>query len=185
MEPIRNAKNIPLYWVQPKTMARFYLLHGGDHELASLDFQSAFGSLAIADTAEHTWSFKRMGFFNPRITVRLPDEETDLATFEPRWTGTEGTLSLAGGRTFQWRASNFWATKFAFLDSAGEPLLLFMEGSEQGRLSDLFKTQALLEITPAGWQVAELDLLVTLGWYLLILYHEDAAAGAAAVTSVS
>jgi len=183
MEPIRNAKNIPLYWVQPKTMARFFTLHSGEHEYATLDFASAFGSLAIAITAEYTWSFKRMGFFNPRVTVRRPEEETDLAVYQPRWTGTEGTLTIADGPTFQWRATNFWATKFAFLDSSGEALLWFKEGSEQGRLSDLFKTQALLEITPAGWQADELDLLVTLGWYLLILYHEDAAGAAAAASA--
>jgi hypothetical protein len=184
MEPIRNAKNIPLHWVQPKTMARYFILHSGEHEYATLDFQSAFGSLAISETAEHTWSFKRMGFFNPRVTVRRPKEDVDLAVFQPHWTSTEGTLTLANGRNFQWRASNFWATKFVFQDSAGEPLLWFLEGSEQGRLSDLFKTQALLEIESAAWQVAELDLLVTLGWYLLLLYHEDIA-GAAAASSAT
>jgi hypothetical protein len=183
MELIQKAQNIPLYWVQPKTMARYFLLHSGEHEFASLDFQSAFGSLAIADTAEHTWSFKRMGFFNPRVTVRRPNEEIDLAVYQPRWTGTEGTLTLSGGRAFQWKATNFWATKFAFLDSSGEPLLWFKEGAEESHISDLFKTQALLEIEPAGWQLAELELLVTLGWYLLILYHEDAAGAAAAASA--
>jgi hypothetical protein len=183
MEPIQNAQNLPLYWVQPKTMSRTFTLHSGEQEYASLDFQSAFGSLAIAETAGHTWSFKRMGFFNPRVTVRRPNEETDLAVYQPRWTGTEGTLTFAGGRTFQWRATNFWATKFAFLDNSGEALLWFKEGSEQGHLSDLFKTQAQLAIEPAGWQLAELDLLVTLGWYLLILYNEDAAGVAAAASA--
>ena len=183
METIRNAQNLSLYWVQPKAMARYFTLHSGEHEYATLDFQSAFGSLAIAVTADHTWSFKRMGFFNPRVTVRRPNEEIDLAVYQPRWTGTEGTLTIAGGRTFQWRATNFWATRFAFLDSAGEAVLWYKEGSEEGRFSDLFKTQALLEIEPPGWQLAELDLLVTLGWYLLILYHEDAAGAAAAASA--
>jgi hypothetical protein len=182
MEPIRTAKNLPLYWVQPRTMSRYYTLHSAEHEYASLDFQSAFGSLAIAITAEHTWSFKRMGFFNPRVTVRLPDAENDLAVYQPRWTNSEGTLTLSGGQSFQWSATNFWATRFAFLDSAGEALLWFKDGSQEGHISDLFKTQALLEIETRGWQLAELDLLATLGWYLLVLYHEDAA-GVAAVAA--
>lgn len=182
MEPIRNAQTIPLYWVQPKTMARTYLLHSGETEYATLSFQSAFGSLAIAETAEHAWSFKRMGFFNPRVTVRRANEEIDLALYQPRWTGSEGTLSISGGRIFQWKATNFWATKFAFLDSAGGAILTFKEGSQEGRFSDLFKTQARLEIESLGWQLPELDLLVTLGWYLLVLYHEDTAAAAAAAT---
>lgn len=180
MEPLINAQDLPLYWIQPKTMARDFTLHSGTHEYATLKFQSTFGSLAIAVTAQHTWSFKRVGFFNPRVTVRRPNEELDLALYQPSWTGTEGTLTISSGQSFQWRATNFWATKFTFRDSSGKSLLWFKEGAEEHHISDLFKTQAIVEIEPHTWQAGELDLLVTLGWYLLILYHEDAGAVAAA-----
>jgi hypothetical protein len=182
MEPIRNAKNLSLYWVQPKTMQRRFLLHSGEHEFASLEFQSAFGSLAVAETVENAWSFKRVGFFNPRVTVRRSGEQLDLGTYQPRWTGTEGTLIMAGGRSFQWKVTNFWATSYTFQDSAGEPLLWFKEGSEESHISNVFKIQALVAIEPPGWQLAELDLLLTLGWYLLILHHDDAAAATTAAT---
>ena len=78
MEPIRNAHNLTLYWVQPKSMHRRFLLHSGEHEYASLEFQSAFGSLAIATTAEAAWSFKRMGFFNPLYRVGAEAMMADL-----------------------------------------------------------------------------------------------------------
>jgi hypothetical protein len=185
MEPIRNAEELALYWVQPRAMARSFSLHSDEREFARLDFQSAFGSRTIAETAAQRWSFKRVGFFNPRVTVRRPDDETDLGVYQPRWTGTEGLLTMAGGRTFHWKATNFWATRFAFLDSSGETLLEFKEGTQEGHFSDLFKTQALVHISKSGWELAEIDLLAALGWYLLILYHEDAAGAAAAVVATS
>ena len=184
MESIRNARDLALYWVQPKAMQRRFLLHSGEHEFASLEFQSAFGSLALAETAEHTWSYKRMGFFNPRVTVRRHGENNDLGLYQPRWTGTEGSLTMSAGQVFQWQATNFWATNFAFLDRAGEQILVFKEGSKDARIADIFKIQALVIIEPRGWQLVELDLLLTLGWYLLILYHDDAA-GAVAATSAT
>jgi hypothetical protein len=164
-------------------MARSFSLHAGEQEYARLEFQSAFGSRALAETAAQRWSFKRVGFFNPRVTVRRPDQDTDLAVYQPRWTGTEGTLTLAGGQTFQWRATNFWATRFAFMDSRGEILLEFKEGTQEGHFSDLFKTQAQVQIAQNFGELEQIDLLVTLGWYLLILYHEDAAGVAAAASA--
>ena len=184
MEPITNAKNLALYWVQPKASQRYFLLLSDEREFASLEFQSAFGSLAVAITTERQWSFKRVGFFNPRVTVRRLNEEIDLAVYHPRWTGSEGTLSMAGGRSFTWKATNFWATCYTFLDSAGEQLLWFKEGAPESRFSNLFKIQAKVDIEAAGWQLPDLELLLALGWYLLILRHEDAAAGAAAAAAV-
>lgn len=183
MESIRNARNLTLYWAQPKSMQRSFVLHSAELEFASLEFQSAFGSLAIATTAEGSWSFKRMGFFNPRVTIRRSGEQAELGTYRPRWTGKEGTLSLSNGRDFGWRATNFWGTRYAFLDSAGDELLWFKEGAEESRLANLLKIQAQVGIEPFGWQLVEPELLVTLGWYLLILHHEDSAAAAAAVSA--
>jgi hypothetical protein len=49
-------------------------------------------------------------------------------------------------------------------------------------VSDLFKTQALVEIEPQVYALAELSLLVLLGWYLVILHQDDVAAASAATT---
>ncbi len=52
-------------------------------------------------------------------------------------------------------------------------------------MSDLFKTQALVEVESQAYALAELSLLVLLGWYLVILHQDDIAAASAATTSAA
>ena len=179
MESIFSYLDTPLYWAQPKTFERRFVLHTGEHELGWLEFRSALGSLALAEAAQGSWTFKRVGFFNPRVSVRLPDSESDLALFTPRWISSDGSLEFPGGKSFVWQAANFWASQFCWRHVTGDDLVLFSPGSEEHKLSDLFKTQAQVIFASAASSLAELPLLVLLGWYLMILHHEDAAAVAA------
>jgi hypothetical protein len=64
-------------------------------------------------------------------------------------------------------------------------LLCFKPGRGKSRWSDLFKTQAIVDVEPQGQAVADFALLVLLGWYLMILHQDDAAAGAAAAASAA
>jgi hypothetical protein len=92
---------------------------------------------------------------------------------------------LASGASFRWQSTNFWGTDWVFSASDGTPLLALKEGSREGKLSDLFKTQSLVEIHPEAGTVSELALLLLVGWYLMILRQDDAAAGAAAAAAAS
>jgi hypothetical protein len=182
MEPIPLYSSTPLEWVQPKTFQNRYELRSGDSLFASLEFPKVFGSLANAVSAEERWSFKRVGFFSTRITVRKEGEETDLAVYHPKWTGTEGSLQFASGAVYTWKVANFWATQFVWL--AGEQqIILFRPGVEDSSMSDWFKTQARVEILPAASGVKESSLLILLGWYLMILKQEDDAAATASTTA--
>jgi hypothetical protein len=70
----------------------------------------------------------------------------------------------------------------AFGSSLSGELVSFESGLGQSKLADLFKTQARVEIDLRGRALPELPLLVLLGWYLIVLQKEDAAAVAAATT---
>jgi hypothetical protein len=170
-------------WVQPKTFERRYRLMVDDQEVAALDFQSAFGSLAAAATSTDRWTFKRVGFFNPRVTVRREGSEADLAVYRPRWTGSEGRLEFADGRVLLWKTANFWATEYVFTMPEGDPLLLFRQGLEDGKLNDFFKAQARVVFQPESGLLTDLPLLVLLGWYLMILAQEDSGAAAASAAA--
>jgi hypothetical protein len=125
----------------------------------------------------------RVGYFRRRVTLRRHGQETDLAVYEPKGWGSEGELQFAGGRIYAWKPANFWTTKFNFVDTAGKALVAFKAGAEESNWSDLFKFQALVEIDPSASRLEELPLLVSVGWYLMILHHEDASsAGAVVVT---
>src|SRR5512139_1417780 len=117
MEQFVEISGRELFWAQPKTFERWFELRTPAASLAGLlVWEKAFGTLASAYTASERWSFKRVGFWNPRITVRRPGEEVDLGVFYPRFFGN-GTLEMSGGNQFRWEALNFWATQWGFLDT--------------------------------------------------------------------
>lgn len=169
-----------LYWVQPKAMEKRFELRSADHQYAGLHFPSAFGSLATASTADGTWTYKRVGFFSTRITVRAEGSETDLAIYKPKWTGMQGTLETAAGQTYLWNTANFWGTRFQFTDANGTPLVNFHLGADDWKLSNIFKTQARMEIDPGAVGVSDIPLLATIGFYLINLYQEDSSAATTA-----
>jgi hypothetical protein len=124
------------------------------------------------------WTFKRVGFLNPRITVREAGQEGDLALFTPRWTGG-GALEFRQGGEYSWGSANFWGTRWAFKKGEGEPLLTFGP-QDDAKFRDLFKVQGHVEVTPTGAGLAEAALLLFLGWYLVIMHRNDSAAVVAA-----
>jgi len=175
---------LPLFWIQPKTLDRWFELRTEHDLVATLGWETSCGTLARAVTEDESWTFKRMGFLNPRVTVRESGSEINLATFYPRWLG-DGTLEFGHGRTFRWQSTNFWATNWMFTDASGTPLVTFEAGSPESRLSDIFKTQAQVEIDPEAIRAEETTLLVLVGWYLMILRRDDTAAGAAAASAAA
>ncbi len=75
---------------------------------------------------------------------------------------------------------NFWGSAWAFTGMQGEVVYTMKPGSEEKKLSDLLKSQALVEIDPQAFELAGLPLLLMLGWYLMIMHQEESSAGAAA-----
>ena len=178
MRRINEIGSQELRWVQPSVRQSTYELRAGDEVVAALRWQKACGSLADATTEDHHWTFKRTGFWHPRVTVRVPGSDADVAIFTARWTGT-GTLELPSERRFHWGAANAWQSQWAWQDTEGAPLVLF-----KGR-QGLAKVEGQVEITPAAAALPELDLLVTLGWYLVVLRARENAAAAGAVVVVT
>lgn len=155
-----------------------YELMAGGETVARLRWPSAWGSLAEATCTEETWTFKRVGFWRTRSTIRIAGSDGDIATFDPRWTGN-GELTLVSGAKYRWEGTNLWATKFAWRDAAEQDLVQF--GSSAG----LTKMGATVEIRSAGAALADLPLLVLYGYYLLVMSHQDASATVAATSGAA
>ena len=51
MRPIPEVADQPLRWTQPALLQRQYALCAGDEVVATLRWQQAFGSLALAESA--------------------------------------------------------------------------------------------------------------------------------------
>jgi hypothetical protein len=180
MEKLSRAFSLHPEWIQPKTFERRFELRVGDLLFGTLVFQKMTGSMAVARTDSGAWTFKRVGFFNPRITVRNDGSEADAGIYSPKWSGSSGTIQMADGTLYQWRHANFWATRMEWTDGGGRVLVTYQSGVENSRLSDALKTQATMEFSQDARSVPDLPLLILLGWYLVILHQEDAAAAVAA-----
>jgi hypothetical protein len=177
VRPISEIPGQELLWIQPAARKREHELRAGDDVVATLHFQR--GSLADAEAAGGHWTFKRQGFWQPRVTVRTPGSDADLAVFHPRWVGG-GTLEFPDGRAVRLSSANFWQSEWVWQENE-KPLIRF-----KGR-HGLIKARGAVEIQPDAPALPDLAMLVLLGWYLILLYAEDSAAAssAASVAAVS
>jgi len=178
MKSIKEISNEHLTWIQPKAMHQFFELQLKDDLYGTLSFPKSVGSLAEAETSDGKWTFKRVGFFNTKITIRNYGEENDIAVFKPNLMATSGKLEFADGKYFTWNPSNFWQTKLEFKDESGAIIVGFRSGVDDAKLKDWFKTQARVEIPEKKKELKELSLLVLLGWYLIIVLQMDSSSGA-------
>lgn len=171
-----------LEWRQPKSLERYYELNHQSHLFGTLTFRSAFGTLAFAEDPVQHWSFKRIGFLNPQITIRMPNADSDYAIFQPKlFSG--GTLHTPDGRPIHWQPLNFLRTKWQFADRRGDAILIFSQNyqsPDEPKLTDIFKIQATATVESNHITNLEFSMLVNLGFYLLILQTMDAAVIAAA-----
>jgi len=169
MKDIHEIIGKELKWTQPHMSKMEYELRAGDELIATLRFRSSFGSLALAETASGCWSFKRVGFFQTRVTVRMCEGSEDIATFKNHtWKGG-GTLMFSDGRNYL-ASTNFWATEYEIKTEIGETLVKFR------KIGGVLHASSLLEVSPTLDRASELPLLATLGWYLTILMQMDSAA---------
>jgi len=175
MQEFATKAGDELAWRQPKSGLRYYELFRGEEAFGTLEFRSLWGTLAIARNPIQDWSFKRMGFLNPHITIRHPEADSDYALFFPKIFGG-GTLQMLDGRPFAWEALNFWRTRWRFNDKSGAPILSFDQGSEERKITDFLKMQAQVRVESSRITNQEFSMMVNLGFYLMILHQSDAAA---------
>ncbi len=161
-------------WIQPHAMKMEYELREGEQVVAALRFKSSFGSFATAESGDGCWTFKRVGFWQTRATVRACNSESELASFKNNTWKNGGTLEFPDGRKFL-ASTNFWQTKYDFRTETGEILFSYTQ------IGGVLHESALVEISPQAAEIPELPWMVLLGWYLVVMMRQDSAAVAAAV----
>lgn len=158
-----------LQWRVRPAPRRTFELQGGGGVVATLRWAKATGSLALAESLDGRWTFKRAGFVSPRVTVRPAGADEDLAIFRPSWEG-HGALQFDGERRFRWSPTGFWQSEWAFGHEGGDPLVVFSP------VNGTLGTEGRVRIARATPALPELSILTTLGWYLLVLMEDDRAA---------
>ena len=155
-----------LRWTQPHALKMEYDLRVRDVTAATLRFRSSFGSFATAASGDGTWTFKRIGFWQTRATVRASGAQADLAVFKNKtWSGG-GTLELPDGHKYP-ANTNFWSTQYEFTREPGELLISYKH------VAGVLHMSALVEIPGLSKEIIEMPWLVSLGWYLTIMLQMD------------
>lgn len=165
-----------LDWTQPHALRMEYELRDGDTIAATLKFRSSFGSFATAESADGIWTFKRVGFWQTRVTIRKSGSDADIACFKNNTWRNGGTLELSEGRKLR-ASTNFWATRYEFSTESGEPLIRYT------KIGGLFHMSSQVTILPQAAEIPELPWMVMLGWYLTIMMYQDSAAASAAAAT--
>ncbi len=174
MDKIANFVGLPLLWRRVGLLRAEYELRSDDLVVATLQFRSAWGTFATAQSGDGCWTFKRVGFWQTRATIRACDSEEEIATFKNNTWSHGGTLVFPDGRQYP-ANTNFWQTQYEFTTAAGEPLIHFHNRG-------FFGSSAEVTILPQAKEMPELPWMVSLGWYLIIMMQNDSAATTAAAT---
>jgi hypothetical protein len=176
MQKIVDYAQQEMKWEQPNAFKEQYELHVGDETIAALRFRSMWGSLAAAESADGCWSFKRVGFFKTRVTVRPCDSEQDIAVYYPNTWSQGGTIEFPDGRKYK-ASTNFWMSKVDITDENEAVVIRYNVGG-------FIRQSAQVEVEPTALRLPDLPMLVMLGWYLIILMYQDSAV-VASVAAVS
>lgn len=163
-----------LEWTQPSAFKMEFELHADGQPVGSLRFRSSFGTHAVAEIGGRRWTFKRVGFWQQKVSVREDGAEVDLAEFANNTWHSGGELRCPDGRVFR-ATSNFWSSKLAWRDASEAEVALLEHGG-------FLRLHSRVTI-PAGLPPeVPVDLLVPLGLYLVVMLQRDSAS-AAAVTA--
>ncbi len=173
MRRITELAGLDLKWEQPHALQMEYFLKAESEIAATLRFRSAFSTVAVAESADGSWTFNRYGFFHTGVAIRTCNPETNYALFKNNTWDHGGTLEFPDGRQYLAK-SNFWMTRYSFCTVSGEELLAYQQ------IGGFVHASAMVSIKPQASQIPELPVMTLLGWYLIILAHQDSAAAAAA-----
>ena len=175
MHKIADFSQQPLKWAQPTMLKMAYELRAGDELVATLNFRSMWGTFATAESVDGCWTFKRVGFWQNKATVRVCESDSDLAVFNNNTWTSGGTLEFAEGDKFK-ATTNFWMTNYEFQRDTGESLVRFKYGG-------VFRLSSEVEIMPAARALVQLPVLIMFGWYLAIMLYMDSGSVAAVVAT--
>jgi hypothetical protein len=114
------------------------------------------------------YSEKSLQWVQTRFLPRSFELWSD-AVLRLTWCGG-GTLEGPGVRAYRWSNTNSWRSEWSFADSSGRPL-----ASLTPKFAGL-KHAGEVRVTPQGREARDFDLLVLLGWFMLLLISDDSAA---------
>jgi hypothetical protein len=165
-----------LVWSKaPRKKPQEYVLMDGANVVARLRWEKTGGSLALAESSEGRWSLKRTGFLSTKVSVRLADSDTEIASYYPNMFGG-GRIEMTDGRSWRFISGGFLNPHYTLLDPADQQVLILKVKG--------FGTGGEIQFGSAPPDIKTAHFLSALTWYVTLLAKEDASVAAIIITSM-
>lgn len=165
MKSFAELENQDLRWVQPSAWKNEYELQTPDGSaVARIARTSWWNYKAEVEAIGNRWTFDRKGFWQHQIEILSVGTGEEPARYFYRGK----RLVFPDGREYLWR-SNIWGSKYTWTTLSGDPIVGFQTGG-------MFRMNAEIDMDPEVADMKTLPLMIFLGWYLILLARQDAAA---------
>ena len=165
---LANLDSPELEWRQP-ALGRKFELTGPAGKYAALELKKLSGAVGLGTTGRAAFVFERQGMLKSHINIRLAASDQILAVYESNFSGQKGVLGYSGGLYLEFQSTNFFQTEWQWLTPEGAGLLGFQR-KQAGR------PRAKVYVGEEACDRVDLDLLLVLGFYLLLQLSEEGAA---------
>lgn len=152
-------------WIHPDPAVRRYELRAAERILATLSWNESDPSVATGQSGDQSWTFRRLGFLNPHV-VALDDSGKQVFRFDATMSGG-GMGHAEDGHLYRWYA-NLWRAEWGWMDSGEADLVRFRRSFDVNE-----KQEGNLDLPELGRDNPNLEVLVLLGWYLIITVAEN------------
>lgn len=165
MKSFAELENQDLRWVQPSVWKNDYVLQTSDGSaIARISKLNWWSDKMEVEAVGNRWEFARKGWWQQRIEIRSVGTGEEPA----RYFYKGQRLEFPDGREYHWR-SNFWGSKYTWVTLNGDPIIGFQTGG-------MFRMNGDIHMDPEVADMKTLPLMIFLGWYLILLARQDAAA---------
>ena len=157
MRSINEVASGELVWVSTGQELSFEL-RAGEEVVGRLQLDAS--QRGDSDTADQRLTLKREGFLRPHVNIRVPGSQDNVGIFRTSWK-KGGTLATDAGRQFRLRVPTLLKWQWTWTDIREKPLVHL-------------KDEGTVIIEPDAAALKEVPLLIVLGWYLLVVWAQDA-----------
>ncbi len=164
-----SVDDTSLRWLRQNEKPVQFDLLAGDATLATLTWEGGSGSLAIARTAQGTWTLKRVGFLTPRVSVRAEGAAADVARLSVHF--NYHRIEMTRGPAYRFHRAGILLPAWQVARENGSEIL-HIEPVREGRTL----VGGAVIASAAAAHLPDLPLLAILSWYFIVLaWFEDEA----------
>jgi hypothetical protein len=159
--PFSSVDRSALRWLRSADKPAEFTLLSGDAPVATLAWAKHGGSLATATTTQGRWTFKRVGFLSPIVTVRREGENENAAVLTAHFRRHE--IQVQGGGMYRLYHDSHILPGWSLAAADGREVLHIEPVAERRSLA------GGAVVVSGSPDPAELLLVAVLSWYFIVL----------------